>query len=110
MEPSATNRRCLTWLYICPTDEFASRWQKLVHFTFAVTVLTAIICGATGCLVFCWKFISIDLGRSVFAFMFAAAEFTVVYMAFVGTILLRHKIGAIFHGLSAIYNDSKQKE
>lgn len=43
----------------------------------------------------------------VLAFMFIAAEFTVIYMAFVGMFLLRHKIGAIFDNFSTIYKDSK---
>lgn len=107
MEPLVTNRRYLVWLCVCPADEFANRWQKLVYTILAVYVLSTIMCGVTGCLTYCWKFASIDFGRSVFAFMFAVAEFTVVYMALVGIILLRHKIGSIFDKLSAIYRQSK---
>lgn len=107
MEPLITNRRYLVWLCVCPANKSASRWQKLAHATFATIVLTAVMCGVTGCLTFCWKFASIDFGRSVFAFMFAVAEFTAVYTATVGIFLLRHKIGAIFDNLAVIYRQSK---
>lgn len=107
MEPLATNRRYLIWLRACPPDESTSRWQKLAHFAFSAIVLLGILSIIAACLTYCWKFVSIDLGRSVFAFMVAVVHFSVVYMALVGMILLRHKIGTIFDNLSAIYKTSK---
>lgn len=107
MEPLVTNRRCLIWLSICPPDESTSRWQKMTYIIFVMTVLTALICAVAAYLAFCWKFASIDLGRTMFAFMFVIFEFVAIYMALVGIILLRHKIGAIFDSLSTIYKESK---
>lgn len=107
MEPLATNRQCLIWLRMCAADESANRRQKIAHAIFAMLVLTALMSGISASLIFMWKFISIDVGRSVFAFMLVATEFTVIYLASVGMILLRHKIGTIFDNLSTIYKDSK---
>lgn len=97
--------QCLVWLRICPSDESTVRWQNLAHTTFAVTLLTGLICMMAACLTFCWRFVSIDFERSVFSFMVAVAEFTVIYMALVGILLLRHKIRTIFDSLATIYKD-----
>lgn len=107
MEPLETNRQCLIWLRILPSDESTNRWQKLAHTAFAVLVFTALMCGATSCLVFCLKFLSTDLARSIFAFVFSVGGYSIIYVALVGMILLRHKIGAIFDNLEVIFKDSK---
>lgn len=107
MEPLVTTRRCLIWLCIYPANESTSQWQKLAHTISATTALTGLICGFVSSLVFSWKYVSIDLGRSMFAFTFAAAEFTAIYMALVGMILMRRKICTIFDKLSTIYKASK---
>lgn len=107
-QPLVTNRLCLVWLRICSPDESTTRRQKLMHTTFSTIVLTALICAIAACLVFCWKFIAIDVGRSVFAIMCAIIGFSAVYMATVGIISLRHKFDAIFENLSTIYKDSKR--
>lgn len=107
MDPLVTNRQCLICLRILPADETASRRQRLAHSIFAGAVLIGLACGMTACLAFCWKFASIDLGRSIFAFLFVIGEFTFTYMALVGMILLRHKIGSIFENLKAIYKASE---
>lgn len=107
MEPLVTNRRCLVWLCICPADEYTSRWQKLAYIIFAMFVSSGLIGGSAACLAFSWKFLSIDLGRAMFAFTFVAAEFTAIYMALVGVISMRRKIDTIFKNLSTIYKNSK---
>lgn len=107
MEPLSTNRQCLIWLRACPPDESPTRRQKLAHTAFAVLVLAGLIGGAIASSAFFWKFVSIDLGRSMFAFVFVVGEFTIIYMVLVGMILLRHKIGAIFENLATIYKESQ---
>lgn len=107
MEPLATNRQCLIWLCVCPADERTSRWQKLAHIAFALTTLTGIICGFVSCSAFVWKFISIDVGRTMYAFTFMAGELAVIYMTLAGIVLLRHKISTVFENLGTIYNESK---
>lgn len=99
MEPLVTNRRCLIWISVCPADESSNRWQKLAYVIFSLIILAMLLFGITASAVFCWKFVSIDLGRSVFSFVVVAAEFTAIYLALVGMILLRHKIGAVFDNL-----------
>lgn len=106
MEPLVTNRQCLIWLYVCSADESASRWQKLAHAIFAAYVVIALVCTSAACLAFYWTFVSVDLGKSVYAFMLVFGQFTAIY-AVVAGIFLRHKIGAIFDNLSTIYTASE---
>lgn len=106
MEPLVTNRRCLIWLYAYPADASTTRWQKLAHVAFAVFVLTVLIGHFASSFVFGWKYISIDVGKSVFAFMFCINEFFLISLMAAGMILLR-KIGRIFDDLSTIYKASK---
>lgn len=107
MEPLATNRQVLIWLYMCPADESASRWQKIAHTISAMFALLGLICVFIACTAFIWKYVSIDVGRCIFAIMFLAAESTATYMALVGMVSMRQKIGRIFDDLSTIYKDSK---
>lgn len=53
------------------------------------------------------QFISIDLERSMFAVMFVAAQFGIIYMALVAIILKREKINTIFKDLTIIYGNGK---
>lgn len=107
MEPLVTIRQYFVWLGILPADESTTRRQKLAQTIFIRVVLIGPICGVAASLVFCWKYVSIDTGRSIFAILFAVAEFTVLYVALVGMFLLRHKNGSIFDNLATIYNDSE---
>lgn len=107
MEPLVTNRRYLVWLCMCPASKSTSRWQEIAHATFAITALTGLVSILVPCTVFFWKFISIDMGRCMFALVFIVAEFVAVYTALVGMISLRHKVGTIFDNLAKIYKDSK---
>ena len=107
MEPLSTNRRCLIWICIHPADESASRRQKIAHSLFATMVLVTLLSGCAAGIAFCWKFVSIDLGKTFFSFMCVAAEFSALYMALVGMFLMRHKIGTIFENLLKIYKASK---
>lgn len=107
MTPLATNRQCLIWLYICPAKKSTSQWQKLAHVICATTVLSGLICGFVSNAIFVWKFRSIDVGQTMYAFTFMSGEFSATYMALVGMIFLRHKIDTIFHKLSKIYKASK---
>lgn len=107
MVPLETNRKCFVWLCICPADESSSRWEKLAHTIFAMTATIGSIGAFAASLAYCWKFASIDFGKTMFSFLFLVAEFYSIYMALVGMFLLRHKIGPIFDNLSKIYKSSK---
>lgn len=106
MEPLVTNRQCLIWLCVCPADESARRWQKLAHATFATYVIIGLVCTSAACLAFYWTYVSIDLGKSVYAFMLVFGQFTPIYAAVAG-IFLQQKIGTIFDSLTTIYAASK---
>lgn len=107
MEPLTTNHKCLIWLSACPSNKPTNRWQKLAYVIFSLAILVVLLFGFSANLLFRWRFHSIDMGRSMFAFMFAVSEFGIIYMALVGMILLRHKIGTIFDSLSTIYKARK---
>lgn len=107
MEPLPTTRQCLIWLRLCPADELTCRRQKIAHIVFSMIILIGLIFNIAASLVYCWKFVSIDLGRSIFAFMIVTGQFAIIYMVLVGVILMRHKIGTIFDTLSTIYETSK---
>lgn len=103
MVPLVTNRRCLVWLRICSPVELTTQRQNAVRTTFAMIVLALLVCVVAACLTFCLKFISIDVGRSVFAILSAIIGISAICMAAVGIISLRRKIDGIFDNLSTIY-------
>lgn len=107
MEPLITSRKCLVWLYVYPADESSSKWQKLAHATFATYIIVALIGVVAACYAFSWKFASIDLGKSVYAFMLVFDQFTAIYAVLAG-FLLRHKFGKIFDNLTTIYQARKR--
>lgn len=107
MVPLETNRRCLIWLCIYPAEEPTSRWQSFGHAIFAMTALIGSMGAFVASLAYCWKFASIDLGKTLFSFMFVVAEFTAIYVGLVGMLLMRHKIGPIFDNLTNIYKACK---
>lgn len=107
MKPLETTHRCLIWLCMCPPNETSSRCQKISYTVFGTIVLVAIISAFVSNVVFCMQFISIDLERSMFAVMFVAAQFGIIYMALVAIILKREKINTIFKDLTIIYGNGK---
>lgn len=107
MEPLPTTRRSLIWLSMCPSDGSPSRWQKLAYTIYTMFCLGTILACIGGNLAFCIKFVSIDLGRSMFSFMFMVAELSIIYVALIGIFSMSHKIDNIFKTLSTIYNACK---
>lgn len=107
MEPLTTNRRSLIWLCVSPADEFTNQRQKWAHAIFAVFTIIGLMCTFTACFAFGWKYLSTDLGKSIFAFMFVVGHFICIYAVLAGIFLLRHKFGILFDNLSDIYKASK---
>lgn len=103
MKPLETTHRCLIWLCMCPADKSSNQWQKISYTIFGAAALIAIISGFISNVIFCIRFISIDLERSMFAIMFVAAQFGVIYMALVVILLMRPKIDRVFKNLAIIY-------
>lgn len=106
MEPLPTTWRSLIWLCMCPSDNALRRWQKLPHATYTTICLGALIACFGSALAYCIKFVSIDLGRSMFSFVFVVGEFSVIYIGLVAIYSMYHKIDTIFKTLSTIYNAS----
>lgn len=107
MKPLPTTRQCLVLLCICPADESTPQPEKNAHRLFARAIMILLLCGFASSLTFCWKFNSIDLGKAFFSFLITAGQFAALYTICVATFLMRHKIDAIFDGLSTIYKDGK---
>lgn len=107
MKPLETYRRCFIWLSIHPADEPSNNRQKAAYTAFTMFNLILQLIMFVGCLVFCWKFFSIDLEKCMFAFMACAATLGSIYMAIIAITIMPHKIAAIFYDLSIIYNSSK---
>lgn len=103
MESMSTNRRCLVWLCICPAGKSTSRWLRLAHIVCATIAMTGLVCGFTSGSAFVWKFISTDVGQSMYAFTFISGEVAAIYMALAAMTLLRHQIDTVFKNLSTIY-------
>lgn len=107
MEPLPTTRRNLIWLCMCPPDKSSSRWQRLAYAIYTIICLGSVLACFSGSLAFCIKFLSIDLRRSTFSFVFTVGEFSVIYMGLVAINLMRRRIDTIFQTLSMIYDASK---
>lgn len=108
MKPLQTTHRCLIWLCMCAAPNATSnRWQKIAYTICGSIVLVSIISAFLSNIVFCVQFISIDLERSMFAVMFVAAQFGVIYMALTAIISKRQKIQMIFEDLAIIYDRGK---
>lgn len=107
MKPLETNRQCLVWLCICPADKPTSQCQRLAHAICATIALTGLIAGFVASSAYAWKFISIDIGQTLYACTFLCGELSVFYITLVGMILKRHQINGIFENLSTIYKARK---
>lgn len=106
MKPLETNERVLMWLYLFPPNEFARKRMKIAHVVFAMSVimthLISVIVGA----VFIHRYMSTNLEETLFSLFHTIAAASMLYQS-IGTVILRHKLTAIFEGLSKIYNESK---
>lgn len=109
MEPLATTKRVLIWLHMYPIDDnddkTSNKWKifsRIIIAQFFTVVSIAVI----GTLTFSFKFMSIDLQKSLLALIPAAAMFNIAYNI-VATIFLRYKTKRIFTHLSAIYSASE---
>lgn len=105
MKPLGTIQRFLIWLCIHPADESTTIRQKRIYTIFASVVFFVLLITFLASLAFC--FVSADLGKSLFAFMIAAAELNTMYMMIIGIVVMRPKMTAIFTDLSGIVKNSK---
>lgn len=106
MNPLITNQWVLTWLCVCPAHESTSVKKKVAYVAFTLMVFIANLSALAATLTFITKFVFVDLKNSLFAFIITVGYTGIVYIM-VFSLLLRHKINAIFVELSEIYKASK---
>lgn len=108
MEPLVTTRQVLTWLWMYSDSKTSSIWKKLGQFVSGQLCLISQLLSFAGTTAFVIKFASVDLEKSLFAFMFVSGHFNAAFSITLA-MLSRHKITALFTRLSKIYQTSKLK-
>lgn len=103
MEPLVTNRRVMTWLYMCPADESTSKKKRMLSVAFIFFMTTITLCSSILSVIFIVNYLSIDAVYQVSA---EAAVSNVIIVA----IFMRQRIKAIFTQLSEIYTVSKHQK
>lgn len=106
MIPFKTTKWTMTWLCMCPTTKSWNKRKKLIRAVLTLTIIALILCMLVAHLVYFLKFMSVNLGDSLFALMNVIAISDILYGMIV-EFFLRHQIGAIFKKLSMIYKASK---
>lgn len=105
MRPLVTNQRVLTWLCVCPPDESTKKWQKRTYICFSVIISLANLTGLAASLAYFYKFLSIDLEKTLCTMSQVGALISTVY-AGIYIFISRHQITALFENLSEIYKQS----
>lgn len=108
MEPLVTTRKVLTWLWMYSDKNNSNKWEKLGHFASGQLCLISQLLSFAGTAAFVIKFASIDLGQSLFAFMFVSGHFNAAF-SITQAMLSRNKITQLFNRLSNIYRACRLK-
>lgn len=103
MVPLKTNRCVLTWLCIYPAAEDTSKWSKLAHKVFTLSVLAYNVAAIS---ISIRSFEVDDLEQLIFSVLHFAAELNSIYV-FASTLILRHEITAMIDRLIEIYQKRK---
>lgn len=106
MELLVKTKWVLTWLGMFPLDTCSSKQKIIAVVLAALTVLTISSAGSAAHLAFFQKFWTTNPKDSLFAACGVVTFGSNSYVLMVA-FSLRHKISAIFDGLSKIYDDSK---
>lgn len=104
--PLKTNRWILTWLCVFPPEKNTSKWKKLAHIAFSLTVFIINAGSFFGSLAFFLKYMSVDLEQCIFALVQMIGEVNMSYVSII-TFIQRDKIKAIYDDLSRIYRARK---
>lgn len=108
MKPLQTTQLLLKWLYAFPSDKSAGKSMKFAYFIFASSVIVVHFLAMVAGGIFISKLISIDLEQALFALFHTLCSFNMLYQS-IATVLLRHKLAAIFKSWTKIYDESKIK-
>lgn len=106
MEILVTNRQALTWLWMHPIDEDATKWQKTVNLVFSLLVFVIHLCSMMSAATFIFKNVSFDMEESLYAILQTVASSACFYVMIIG-FYSRRKMLAIFRGLSKIVDICK---
>lgn len=108
MEPLATNKRVLVWLFLCSLDVEIKKWKKLACALLGSIIFMSTLSDMLASVAFRLKYIAIDLEECLFALLQCFGFGSVTY-AFIVIFFQRHRMREIFRNLSAIYTESKVK-
>lgn len=106
MEPLATARQVLTWLWMYSDDGTSTKWQKIGHHACGQLCIIFQFLALVGCSIYAIKVASTDLGNCLIGFMFASGNFNACYNA-IQMMWSRQKITELFKQLWGIYQNSK---
>lgn len=96
----------LHWLCVFPFDKNTNTTKKMVYIFFISSIFFLHLCALAASAVFIFKFISIDMQRSVFALLQFGTFFSTTYSIIVA-FFIREQIIGIFKKISEIYRASK---
>lgn len=106
MKPLLKNQQVLKWLCVFPLDETINKWEKCFYHAFSMFVFIINVFGAFAGIAFFSKFVTIDLGSSLYSLFNIFGTIYTAYTTFVA-LLCHKKVAAIFQSLSVIYKQSK---
>lgn len=106
MEPLVTTRLVLTWLWMYSDKKTSRKWVNFVQFTSGQFCLISQLLSFAGTTAFVIKYASVDLEKSLFAFMFVSGHFNAVF-SITQAMLSRNRITQLFNRLSNIYRASE---
>lgn len=106
MKGFETPKKMFTWLWIYPEANGTSKLEKMAHIAFALLVFAANLFGSLAHCGYLWKFMSMDLKGSVFAFM-GVTVFSCVTYIIITVFRLRDQICSIIDKLLEIYRSRK---
>lgn len=101
-----TNRRILMWVSLIPADKGISSIRKFASKLLCLSIFATVLSVSISSWAFYFKFVSIDLQKSLYAFAQIAA-FTSMTYAIIVTFFIRHRFPAIFESLNKICETSE---
>lgn len=101
MEPLQTTRQFFIWCCVYPTDGNTSKLKKCLYITFMLTIVISESVFLVGTIKF--SVTSASTEAAIYAVFIIIGHSTSLYR-FISSMILRHKIVAIFKQLTRIFN------
>lgn len=108
MEPMATSKKVLTWIYLYPVNENTddTKKKRKVQRNFLLSIFAFLSSGLSFSIACLFKYWSIDLKKSLYSPIQIGPTLSTVYSLFIA-LMLRNRIRTMFNNLSKIYEKSK---